>query len=139
MGGGPQDCLFPGRDVTGRLCPQTTRSWRLSPAVVVVFLPCFLPVSAVRMDLFQLLGQQSVAEGSGGDALKAGSASPCSWWLCWPVTRGTEAAASLALVPATEPAGLPNSNCDQLSFVLFSLFSPLCLRLSFVSGSAGSW
>lgn len=79
------------------------------------------------------------AEGSAGDAFKAGSASPCSWWLCWPVTRGTEAAASLALVLPTEPAGLPNSNCDQLSFVLFSLFSPLCLRLSFVSGSAGSW
>lgn len=41
-----------------------------------------------------VLGQQSMAEGSAGDALKAGSASPCSWWLCWPVTRGTEAAAS---------------------------------------------
>lgn len=54
----------------------------------------FLPIPAVWMGLLQLLGQQSVAEGSGGDALKAGSASLCSWWLCWPVTRGTEAAAS---------------------------------------------
>lgn len=54
----------------------------------------FLPIPAVWMGLLQLLGQQSVAEGSGGDALKAGTASPCSWWLCWPVTRGTEAAAS---------------------------------------------
>lgn len=44
--------------------------------MVAVFVPWFLPVPALWMALSQLLGQQSVATGSGGDALKAGSASP---------------------------------------------------------------
>lgn len=39
--------------------------------MVAVFLLGFLPISAVWMDVFQLLGQQSVAAGSAGDALKA--------------------------------------------------------------------
>lgn len=69
---------------------------------------CVAPVFFARFSRVDgRVSAPGTAEGSAGDALKAGSASPCSWWLCWPVTRGTEAAASPRFGPAYRTCRAP--------------------------------